>query len=200
MKAIFVACLFVAIAGSAAAGELARPAPTPRLSFDLGVNDSVPKVRSGEELKATMDRIGVEKMAGLRGWQREKSARVAMFSSMLLPGLGQTYNGRRWKTVVMVGFAAFYGGSAWIEKRRSDSWLKTRDELQTGTTEWREADFFYQFHKENSLDYTWWSGAVWLIGVLDAFIDAHLFDIRAVDPAVFAGSSNRKYIGLAYRL
>jgi hypothetical protein len=62
-----------------------------------------------------------------------------------------------------------------------------------GTIEWKEQDLFVRFHRENSLDFVWFSAATWLIGMLDAFVDAHLFDVRSVDPFIIQGSDSRYF-------
>lgn len=152
---------------------------------------------SKESIKQEMARIGQKEVAGTREWERRKSPTVAMVSSMVLPGLGQLYNGRRIKTIIAVGAFSYYLGTAWFEHKEAERSLKARDALDPDTFEWSEEDAWYQFHKETSRDYLWWSGAVWLISVLDAFVDAHLYDVRAVKPAVMRESGGAKYIGFS---
>jgi len=152
---------------------------------------------SKESIKREMARIGQQEVAGEREWERRKSPTVAMVSSMVLPGLGQLYNGRRIKTIIAVGAFSYYLGTAWFEQKEAQKSLKARDALDPGSFEWREEDAWYQFHKETSRDYLWWSGAVWIITVLDAFVDAHLYDVRAVKPAVVQGSGDAKYVGFS---
>ncbi|MDH3217023.1 MAG: DUF5683 domain-containing protein [Candidatus Krumholzibacteria bacterium] len=200
MRSVLVVCVLVVTAGQASGEHLQPPPVMPRLEFAPAQVDTAPSVQSARELKSTMRRVGAEEVSALRRWQRTKSPRVAIFSNMLLPGLGQLYNGRRWKTAVMVGFATYYGGSAWVEHRKSEARRVKRDRLTSGSLEWQQQNLFYEFHKENSIDFVWWSGAVWLIGVLDAFVDAHLYDVRSVDPTIFRGSSHNSYVGLSLRM
>jgi hypothetical protein len=150
------------------------------------------------QLKSDMAALGTPEIAGMREWQRKKSARVAIFSSMLVPGLGQTYNGRRIKTAIMVGLATFYANRAITENRHKVARRKVRDTFPPGSLSWKEENLFVEFHRETSLDFVWFSGAAWLIGVLDAFVDAHLFDVRSVDPAIIH-SSNNNYVGLGVK-
>jgi len=116
---------------------------------------------------------------------------------MVLPGLGQLYNGRRIKTIIAVGAFSYYLGRAWLEQKESQRSLKARDALDPDTFEWREEDAWYQFHRESARDYLWWSGAVWLIAALDAFVDAHLYDVRAVKPEVVQERGGAKYVGFS---
>ena len=207
MKRVLFVCIIAAGAALAHANNTA--AEPPPVGFEPEMADTVEKAsatlrdkkkRSREQVKEEMNLYGGAEVPGLRQWQRRKSPRVAMFSNMVLPGLGQLYNGRRLKTVAMVSLITSYTANIIVEHKRAQRRLKARDMLDPDTFAWREEDLFYQFHRENSKDYMWWTGAVWLIGVLDAFIDAHLFDVREVDPTIFAGSNNQKYVGLSFRL
>jgi len=151
-------------------------------------------------MKRTMATVGLNEVPGLEGWQREKSAKVAVLSSMVFPGLGQAYNGRKWKSAIFAGLFTFYAGTAWIEYKKSEDYLRLRDSLPTGSVPWDQTDQYYQFHKENAKDFIWWAGAVWFIGLLDAFVDAHLYDVRAVDPEIFKSTGGQYNIGLSYGL
>ena len=85
---------------------------------------------------------------------------------------------------------------AWTDRKRSDQWLAIRDSSDPGSLEWKQADLQYQFYREQALNFVWWAGAVWLINVLDAFVDAHLFDVRGVDPSVIQGTE-QQYVGFS---
>jgi hypothetical protein len=163
------------------------------------VPDTV-RVQTPQDLKNTMATVGLNEVPGLKEWERQKSAKVAVLSSMVLPGLGQAYNGRKWKAAIFGGLFTFYAGTAWVEYKKSEDYLNLRDGLPAGSLPWEEVDRFYQFHKENAKDFMWWAGAVWFFGLLDAFVDAHLYDVRAVDPAIFKSSGGQKYLGLSYGL
>jgi len=158
------------------------------------------RVQTPEDLKKTMATVGLNEVPGLDEWQREKSAKVAVLSSMVFPGLGQAYNGRKWKAAIFAGLFTFYAGTAWVEYKKSEDFLNLRDNFPTGSTPWDNADQYYQFHNENSKDFMWWAGAVWFIGLLDAFVDAHLYDVRAVDPEIFKSTGGQYNIGLSYGL
>jgi len=169
--------------------------------FETAGADTIGKdeeqARKKRAIKEEMARIGRSEVPGTRQWEREKSATVAMVSSMVLPGLGQLYNGRRIKTVIAVGVFTYYLGTAWLEQKESQEHLKIRDTLPQNSFGWKNEDILYEFHKENAVTYLWWSGAAWLITVLDAFVDAHLYDVRAVTPAVTQGAGGTRYIAFS---
>jgi hypothetical protein len=145
-------------------------------------------------MKQNLRMISRQEVPGAKQWERKKSPRVAMFSSMLLPGLGQLYNGRRIKTMLMVGVAGFYMSNIWLEHKNAQRRKQIRDSLPVNSADWREENLWYDFHKEQTRDYAWWSGAVWIIGVLDAYIDAHLYDVRAYRPSRQGSSERTGYL------
>jgi hypothetical protein len=136
------------------------------------------------QLKAELQQIGSREVAGLRQWQRRKNTKVAMLSSALLPGLGQLYNGRRIKVGLAAGFFWTYFAGAWLNWREAQALAAERDRLPENTPSFvvRNLNDLIEFYKESSRDFIWWTGAIWLIGILDAWIDAHLFDVRAYTP------------------
>ena len=152
--------------------------------------------KSRDEVKGRITAIGATEMPGEYQWERKKSPRVAMFSSMLLPGLGQMYNGRKWKAAAFFGGFTWFMAVAWTDRKLSDQWLARRDASDPGSLEYKLADLQYQFYRDQALNFAWWAGAVWLINVLDAFVDAHLFDVRGVDPSVIQGTE-QQYVGFS---
>jgi hypothetical protein len=135
-----------------------------------------------ERLKETLDLMGRSEVAGERRWQRHKSGKVAMLSSAVLPGLGQVYNGRRIKVAVMVGVASGYFSQIWLNNQASQRARSLRDRLDPGTSKWDLQNRLIEFYDDEAVTWIWWSGAVWIIGILDAWTDAHLYDIRVFTP------------------
>jgi hypothetical protein len=168
-----------------------------RRSIEYALLDTVERDGSLEDkvkLKEDLRLIGLDEVAGAKRWERKKNPRVAMFSNMALPGLGQLYNGRRIKVAIMVGMNTFYLSKAWIYYKRSVIRKNTRDEYPRNTSTWFYHNNWYVFYKDSARDYLWWWGAVWVIGALDAYIDAHLFDLRAYVPE--SGTGQAKYLTL----
>lgn len=135
-----------------------------------------------DSTKAILERMGSSKAEGRTKWEQEKNPRVAMICHTLLPGLGQVYNGRRLKVGLMVGFASYYYGNAWLNYKQWHLAEARRDLHEPGTTQYRTQDELAGFYEEQARTYLWWSGAVWLIGLLDSWIDAHLYDVRTYTP------------------
>jgi hypothetical protein len=139
-------------------------------------------VDSPEATKAILQRMGSNEGEGRTKWEREKNPRTAMLCHMLLPGLGQVYNGRRLKVGLMVGFASYYYGNTWLNYKRWHAAEAERDLYESGTREFRHQDELASFYEEQARTYLWWSGAVWLLGLIDSWIDAHLYDVRSYTP------------------
>jgi len=171
-------------------------------AFTEAERDSVgQKAESGpskQEIKDELARIASSEVPGDTEWERGKSARTATLCSMVLPGLGQLYNGRRLKVVLAAGGFGYLLGRAWLENKQAQEYLLIRDSLPPGSIPYENANILYDFHKESSKTFVWWSGAVWLIQVLDAFVDAHLYDVRAVTPIVMRGADDTQYLALSF--
>jgi hypothetical protein len=158
-------------------GVITGEIDTPRRDAEIGLEERA-------QLKRTLEMMGRREVEGDRLWQRRKSPKVSMFSNVVLPGLGQVYNGRRIKTVLMVGAASYYFGNIWLNHKSAQRATARRDKLPPDSPlrTLRSSNDWIEFYKEQAKDYVWWSAAVWLIGILDAWIDAHLYDVRAYTP------------------
>jgi hypothetical protein len=105
-----------------------------------------------------------------------------MLCHTLLPGLGQVYNGRRLKVALMTGFASYYYGTTWLNYKKWKASEAQRDLYEPGSNEFVHQNELAGFYKEEARTFLWWSGAVWLIGLIDSWIDAHLYDVRSFTP------------------
>jgi hypothetical protein len=139
-------------------------------------------VDNPDSTKKVLQKMGSNEVEGRTQWERQKNPKVAMLCHTLLPGLGQTYNGRRLKVGLMVGFASFYYGNAWLNLKNWHAAEAQRDQFEQGTPEYNTRNDLANFYEEEARTYLWWSGAVWLIGLIDSWIDAHLYDVRSYTP------------------
>jgi len=90
-----------------------------------------------------------------------KSPTVAMIRSALLPGWGQWYNDQKWKALLVFGGeAALVGNAIYYNQRVAES--TTDDERR--------------FYRDVRGRFLWWLLAVHLLNVLDAYVDAHLWN------------------------
>jgi len=97
--------------------------------------------------------------------ERSKNPKVAFYYS-LIPGLGQIYNGKWIKSAMIVGLeiAAYV---AWTENRDIYKHFEYKD---------------YPLRKRRYLEkrnkYAWWIGFIYVYGMIDAVVDAHLYQFE----------------------
>jgi len=97
--------------------------------------------------------------------ERSKNPKVAFYHS-LIPGLGQIYNGKWIKSAMIVGLeiAAYV---AWTENRDIYNDFENKD---------------YPLRKRRYLEkrnkYAWWIGFIYVYGMIDAVVDAHLYQFE----------------------
>lgn len=107
-----------------------------------------------------------------------KNARLAMLCTLLFPGLGQMYNERPFKAIIAMGVESFYLSRILLNHRYSQRAERLRDSLPVGSTEWSRQDWWVDEYKERRLDWIWWSSGVLVILLIDAYVDAHLYDMN----------------------
>ena len=91
---------------------------------------------------------------------KTKSPRTAMICSLTFPGLGQLYNGKKFKALL------FFGGE--IGLLYNSIYLNQKYKENTD-------DYVKNFYIENRNLSNWWLVGVVLISILDAYVDAHLY-------------------------
>jgi len=111
-------------------------------------------------------------------YKERKSGRVAMACAVLVPGLGQMYNEKPLKAAIALGLESFYLSRIAMNRRLWEREKIVRDAYPAGTSSWREHDRWVTEYWERSVDWIWWSGAVVLGIVIDAYVDAKLDDMR----------------------
>jgi hypothetical protein len=101
----------------------------------------------------------------------QKSPWGAVGRSAILPGWGQFYNESYWKIPIIWGLGAWfvYG---WVQN--NDDYKSNRDLYnETGTELYRQRRDFYRDQRDN---FTIYLVLLYLLNLVDAYVDAHLFD------------------------
>lgn len=118
--------------------------------------------------------IGVVLLAGwgsLWGQQPADSSlkalppsRTVVIRSALLPGWGQWSNGAKWKAALVFGGELGLISAAVVQNQRA----------QQATVESEK-----MFYEDDRSRWVWIAGAVWLLNIVDAYVDAQLrgFDV-----------------------
>ena len=106
----------------------------------------------------------------------EKSPWGAVLRSAILPGFGQFYNESYWKIPVIWGIGALLV-SGWVHnnglyKENGDLFIESGNEI------YRQRRDFYRDQRDN---FTIYLVITYLLNLIDAYVDAHLFDFQVDD-------------------
>jgi hypothetical protein len=107
----------------------------------------------------------------------QKSPLGAVLRSAVIPGWGQIYNQSYWKAPVIWGFIGYYL-YYWI--RNNNSYINYGNLYRQSLKEKSENSSYYFayrnfYHDQRDL-FTIYIGIVYLLNLLDAYVDAQLFD------------------------
>ncbi len=91
----------------------------------------------------------------------EHSSRTAVIRSSLLPGWGQLYNGQKFKAALVVAGELGLAAAAVVQNQRA-----------VRATSAYERDFY----RDDRSRFIWYAAALWLINIMDAYVDAQLYD------------------------
>ncbi len=129
-----------------------------------------------DELKGILgaENVGIEGSV----YRQRRNGRVAMICSLAFPGLGQMYNEKPLKAAIAMGAETFYVLMISQNRRYWNREKQIRDRYPVNSTEWRFHDAWVQEYYDRSVDWIWWSAGTLLVIILDAYVDAHLDDMR----------------------
>ena len=96
-----------------------------------------------------------------------KTPQEAMKRALMFPGGGQFYNGETIKGALLVGITI---GSAYFYADNANNY-----DNYSGTDSAIKQDYLEQRNK-----YGWWIGFVYIYGLLDAVVEAHLHPFKSV--------------------
>lgn len=112
-----------------------------------------------------------------------KSTTLAMLLSAGLPGAGQFYNESYWKIPVIIGLAGYWGYE-WVGLNKeyknyknlySESLIKIPP---SGNYKYRTIRDFYRAERDK---FAWYLGILYVVNILDAYVDASLFEFSVDD-------------------
>ncbi len=106
-----------------------------------------------------------------------KSPTGAMLRSAVLPGWGQFYNESYWKIPIIWGTSAWFI-YMWID--RNNLYKNYQDLYNISLKESTNGDAQYKslrnFYRDNRDQFALYFGLAYLLNIIDAYVDAHLFD------------------------
>lgn len=98
---------------------------------------------------------------------------VALFKSMVVPGLGQLGNKKYFKAVLYAGLDAWFVGAA-IHYGRQTSDFRDLFESATEIDTRNELYDLYMDRKDERNKFTWFAVIITFVAAFDAYADAHL--------------------------
>lgn len=119
-------------------------------------------------------------------FQMKKSPTKAVILSAILPGAGQFYNESYWKIPLIGGLVGYFGYEYF---RQNNLYQDYRDryvasqtpEIPSGDLNLKALREFYRGQRD---DFVWYFMIVYVVNLVDAYIDAHLFDFDVKDEQV----------------
>lgn len=116
-------------------------------------------------------------------FRMEKSPTVAVLLSAVLPGAGQFYNQSYWKIPIIAGFVGYFGYEYFREnnlyKDYRDQYINSQTEVNPeGDLNLKSLREFYRNQRDN---FVWYFMIVYVINLVDAYVDVHLFDFDIKD-------------------
>jgi hypothetical protein len=116
-------------------------------------------------------------------FRMKKSPTTAVLLSMVLPGAGQFYNESYWKIPIIGGLVGYFGYEYF---RQNNLYKDYRDQYAaTQTTENPSGDLnlksLREFYRGQRDDFVWYFMIVYVVNLVDAYVDAHLFDFDVKD-------------------
>jgi len=108
---------------------------------------------------------------------------VALFKSMVIPGLGQLGNHKPIKAAIFAGFDAWFIASAFKYKKDANDY-RALWENETDIVQRRNYYDQWTDNKSQRNKYTWFAVITAFVSMFDAYVDAHLsgFPSREKDP------------------
>ena len=93
--------------------------------------------------------------------KQSKSVKSAILKSAFIPGWGQWYNDQKFKALIVFGGEMALIGGAIVQNQRAVASVSLQEKE------------FYQYDRSK---FIWWLVAAHLLNVLDAYVDASLWD------------------------
>jgi hypothetical protein len=111
-------------------------------------------------------------------FRMKKSPWLAVLQSALVPGLGQLYNESYWKIPIIAGLVGYLGYEVYANNKK---FLDYRDRYAASQTpENQYGDLSLQtlrnFYRDQRDEFIWFLAIVYVLNLVDAYVDAHLFD------------------------
>lgn len=132
----------------------------------------------------------------LKKFKMKKSPTTAVLLSAVIPGAGQFYNESYWKIPIISGLVGYFGYEYFrnnnLYKDYRDQYAASQnDTVPDGNLNLKSLREFYRNQRD---DFVWYFLIVYVVNLVDAYVDAHLFDFDVRDDKfVKNGTRGKEY-------
>ena len=138
----------------------------------------------------------------IKKFKMKKSPTTAVLLSAVLPGAGQFYNESYWKIPIIGGLVGYFGYEYF---RNNNLYKDYRDEYAASQTELSpngdlNLKTLREFYRDQRDDFVWYFLIVYVVGMVDAYVDAHLFDFDVSEDKFTKGGVRGKEYKLKFNL
>lgn len=109
-----------------------------------------------------------------------KDPKIAGYYGLMHPGAGQLYNGKYFKAGLIVTLEII----SYMQFQKNAENYRNYDNLNLGLRRTR--------YLEKRNKYAWWMGFIYIYGVLDAIVDAHLYKFDEIMDENLEGAENKE--------
>ena len=168
-----------------------------------GITSLTSFARMEDSLKADSNMTVVKpKEPVVKKFRMKKSPTTAVLLSAVLPGAGQFYNESYWKVPIIGGLVGYFGYEYF---RNNNLYKDYRDDYAASQTEINpEGDFtlktLREFYRDQRDDFVWYFLIVYVINMVDAYVDAHLFDFDVSEDKFTKGGTRGKEYRLKFKI
>jgi len=135
-------------------------------------------------------------------FRMKKSPTVAVLLSAALPGAGQFYNESYWKIPIVGGLVGYFGYEYFRNNNLYKDYRDRYVESQTGVNPSGDPNLkiLREFYRDQRDDFVWYFLIVYVINMVDAYVDAHLFDFDVKEDKLMNMNTGGKHYKLKMNL
>lgn len=133
-------------------------------------------------------------------YKMQKSPLGAVLRSAILPGLGQIYNESYWKVPVVWGFLGYYGYEWTRQNNDYHTYAQQYKEVLAGLRQGNAANYkrVRDFYRDQRDLFAIYFGIAYALNLLDAYVDAQLFDFSVDEDPVSRVSRLNLHLNLTW--
>ena len=116
-------------------------------------------------------------------FRMKKNPWIAVLLSAAIPGAGQFYNQSYWKVPVLIGLTAYFGYEYYDQDKQFRNYrdqysASQNQQFPDGDPNLKTLREFYRSQRD---EFTWYFMITYFVNLVDAYVDAHLFDFDVKD-------------------